>query len=229
MPSPNFQAASDIDGFDPIVMESYGAQLFLRKHLNQLHNMFYDPENSRANITPMKYTSNVSKAPKFPSVYSAAKEANQFSTLEACETNLNPFPTVAPNMAWREDDPPATEILGARLRAKYYGAQVITYRPFVLNLLEHSARSNSAPVPPADKLPLGGFKASVGAPQVNSNATRMEDVDPKVLGYARSCIKALIKSTTAFHGLGDPGKDRLIVTNIWGTAHAYVYPFPRRL
>jgi hypothetical protein len=45
MPSPNFQAASDHDGFPPIVMESYGAQLFLRKHLNQLHNMFYRPEN----------------------------------------------------------------------------------------------------------------------------------------------------------------------------------------
>jgi hypothetical protein len=45
MPGPNLQAASDIDGFDPFIIESYSAQLFLRKHLNQLHNMFYKPEN----------------------------------------------------------------------------------------------------------------------------------------------------------------------------------------
>jgi hypothetical protein len=47
MPSPNFTAAADIDGFGPMVVESYGAQLFLRKHLNQLHNMFYKPENGK--------------------------------------------------------------------------------------------------------------------------------------------------------------------------------------
>jgi hypothetical protein len=45
MPSPNLQAAADIDGFDPLHMESYSAQLYLRKHLNQLHNMFYKPVN----------------------------------------------------------------------------------------------------------------------------------------------------------------------------------------
>jgi hypothetical protein len=48
MPSPNFKAAADLDGFDAIVMESYGAQLFLRKHLNLLHNMFYRPENGKS-------------------------------------------------------------------------------------------------------------------------------------------------------------------------------------
>jgi hypothetical protein len=45
MPGPNLQAASDVDGFDPFVIESYAAQLYLRKHLNQLHNMFYKPDN----------------------------------------------------------------------------------------------------------------------------------------------------------------------------------------
>jgi hypothetical protein len=44
MPPPNLQAAQDIDGIDQIVLESYSAQLYLRKHLNMLHNMFYNPE-----------------------------------------------------------------------------------------------------------------------------------------------------------------------------------------
>ena len=47
MPGPNLQAAADVDGFDPLVVESYSAQLYLRKHLNQLHNMFYKPENGK--------------------------------------------------------------------------------------------------------------------------------------------------------------------------------------
>jgi hypothetical protein len=35
---------------------------------------------------------------------------------------------VAPSMMWSETDPPAIDILDARLRAKYYGVEVITYR-----------------------------------------------------------------------------------------------------
>ena len=53
MPGPNFTAAADNDGFEPIVMESYGAQLFLRKHLNLLHNMFYTPENGELSCVPI--------------------------------------------------------------------------------------------------------------------------------------------------------------------------------
>ena len=44
MPTPNYLAACENDGFDQRIIESYSAQLFLRKHLNQLHNMFYKPD-----------------------------------------------------------------------------------------------------------------------------------------------------------------------------------------
>jgi hypothetical protein len=44
MPPPNLQAAKDEDGFEELILESYSAQLYLRKHLNKLHNMFYNPE-----------------------------------------------------------------------------------------------------------------------------------------------------------------------------------------
>lgn len=50
MPSPNLGVMQQ-DGFDPIVVESYSAQLFLRKHLNLLHNMFYKPETGKLQIT----------------------------------------------------------------------------------------------------------------------------------------------------------------------------------
>jgi hypothetical protein len=44
MPAPNLQAARDIDGLSDLVLESYSAQLYLRKHLNMLHTMFYNPD-----------------------------------------------------------------------------------------------------------------------------------------------------------------------------------------
>lgn len=45
MPSPNLQAARDVDGISDLVLESYSAQLYLRKHLNMLHAMFYSPDS----------------------------------------------------------------------------------------------------------------------------------------------------------------------------------------
>ncbi|KAG4427655.1 hypothetical protein IFR05_016861, partial [Cadophora sp. M221] len=132
------------------IVQSYMGQLFLRKHLNQLHNMFYQPDV-------------------------------------------------------------ATNILEARLRAKYYGAEVITYRHFVLKLLGRSGLGDQ--VAPA-------YLPKIEAPQVNSNVKKIEDINRKALQYAERGIRALIFSTRAFYGLGDPGKDRLIVTNVWGTAHA---------
>jgi hypothetical protein len=50
MPAPNLQAACEDDGFDHRIIESYSAQLFLRKHLNQLHNMFYKPDGKETLI-----------------------------------------------------------------------------------------------------------------------------------------------------------------------------------
>lgn len=44
MPSPNIVEAVK-EGFDEKVLLSYQGQLYLRKHLNQLHNMFYKPDN----------------------------------------------------------------------------------------------------------------------------------------------------------------------------------------
>ena len=46
IPWPNMTQAKQ-DGFDRFILESYSAQLFLRKHLNQLHTMLYSPETGR--------------------------------------------------------------------------------------------------------------------------------------------------------------------------------------
>jgi len=191
MPAPNYTAAVG-DGFEHEVIESYSAQLFLRKHLNQLHNMFYKPEG---------------EDDQFPKV--VVKPSDHFPTIEACQENLNTIAKWAPLFTWDADKgEPARDILAARLRAKYYGAQVITYRHFVLKILEMSSKGG--------EIITEEFKANVSAPVVMDG----KELDFKVIEFARNGIKALIYSTKAFHGLGDPGRDRIVVTNIWGTAHA---------
>jgi len=208
MPNPNLEAAAN-EGIDPIVLRNYSAQLFMRKHLNQLHNMFYKPDNGTSICHSIVLTLTSVKDSQFPSVF-AGREPSHFLTIGAVESNLETM------RDWSDTDPPARDILTARLRAKFYGAQVITYRNFVLKILEHSASKsqNSGQRISTD------FRTGIsGVPSINKNATRPEEIDPQALNYARNCIRALIKSTTAFHGLGD---GRLIVTNVWGTAHAYV-------
>jgi hypothetical protein len=215
MPAPNFLAAVEYDKFDSIQIESYMTQLQLRKHLNQLHTMFYKPEESegeqRISLSRKLYLIRIEPQASKPSFY---------PTIEAVEQNLKDILGLAPQLSWRETDPPAKNILGARLRAKYYGAEVITYRSFVLKLLVDTAakspKSTTVGIIQEYKsnivdLPSGG---------AITRTTRSEDIDPKVWIYAERCITALINSTTAFYQLGDPGRDRLIVTNIWGTAHA---------
>lgn len=141
---------------------------------------------------------------QFPSVY-VGKEPKHFMTIEAVEANIKFLKT------WKEDDPLPTNILDARMRAKFFGAEVITYRHFVLKILEHSEARSRNMEPATDE-----FRENVRVPTINKN-DRTDEIHPQALIYAKRGLRALIQSTTAFHGLGE---GRLIVTNVWGTAHA---------
>jgi hypothetical protein len=133
--------------------------------------------------------------------------------VQACEQSLSQIDIIAPNLKWDENGENATEILGARLRAKFYGARVITYRDFVLKILQ---RPTEGPKARGQQITNEFMNFDLTGSSIDA------EIDPIIIQYAEQCIKALIKSTQAFHGLGDPGSKRLIVTNIWGTAHAYV-------
>lgn len=141
----------------------------------------------------------------------------------ACEESSKPEKFAGP-LIWNEGDGHASDILEARLRAKYYGAQVITYRPFLLKILNHSAGETPQSGEQYREQPSSEFKENICVPPIHENPARTDEVNPGVLAYAISCIKALEKSTTAFWGLngGNPTTVRIIVTNVWGTAHAYV-------
>src|SRR5450432_4141243 len=113
-----------------------------------------------------------------------ANAQNHFPIIEAMVDSIPTMSTVAPSMVWSDSDPPANDILAARLRAKYYGTENITYRPFlkmVMNRPSWLARGCREDRPPSS-IPL-------------------EDISPKIMNYSKLCIRALENSTRAFHGM----------------------------
>ncbi|KFA74515.1 hypothetical protein S40288_07421 [Stachybotrys chartarum IBT 40288] len=182
-----------VEGFDQRVLDSYPGQLYLRRHLNSIHRMFYAPEG----------LSTVGK--------------DKFQEVGIVADAVSGMLWVADSFAFGEDDPPARDILGARLRAKYWGAQVITYRPFIKQILHFSDQMKKNPSSP--ELPSRSeFRDDVIAPVIHPSTRHPNDIDPQVMEFARKGIKALVESTRAFHGLEED--KRPIITNVFGTAHA---------
>ncbi|KAL2141273.1 hypothetical protein VTI28DRAFT_2645 [Corynascus sepedonium] len=186
MPYPDIKLGK-AQGFDERVLQSYLAQLYLRKALNEIHGMLYNPDKP----VPGDVSSGV------------------VNSIDYIEHLIDIGLFVPPAFKFAHNDPPADEILAARLRAKYWGAQVITYRPFIKDILElnFQKKSNETPMPASD------FRPGLVVPVIGPN----NDIPPQMMEYAAKGITALIESTRAFHGLKEK---RYIVTNIFGTAHA---------
>ncbi|TQV90156.1 C6 finger domain-containing protein [Cordyceps javanica] len=189
IPHPNM---SLLEGFPKAVLDSYLGQLYLRTHLNCIHRIFYAPDD--------------------PKKGSLAETL--FQNVGSISDAVSGMEWVPPSFAFKEDDPPASDILSARLRAKYWDAQVLTYRSFLGQVLQLSYVRKH---PTTGQPPLSEFCAEVEAARIDPQARNVQDLDPHILDLARKAIKALIESTRAFHGLGD---ERPIITNVFGTAHA---------
>ncbi|KAI1085180.1 hypothetical protein F5B20DRAFT_132713 [Whalleya microplaca] len=196
MPYPNMEYAIN-QGFSDVIVSGYIAQLYLRKQLNQVHNLLYDPAKQRISRNGMQDQV----------IEEGVKE------IEAMLTNSRDK-WVPPAYRWAEHDPPANDILAARLRAKYWGSQVILYRPFLKVILENQSLPGTMyrdPQPPPHAW------ASMGL-NVGNAMNLPPGLDIRTLYYASLAITALIESTRAFHGMDS--KQRIIITNVFGTAHA---------
>ncbi|TFB04271.1 hypothetical protein CCMA1212_003803 [Trichoderma ghanense] len=187
MPQPNM---SLLEGFDQRVVDSYPAQLYLRTHLNSIHRMFYSPDDP-------------SKPEKLKNVRLVADGVSTMRWVPA-------------SFRFNETDPPATDILSARLRAKYWGAQMITYRPFVRQILQWSFEVKRHPSSPHVPV-MSEYRDGIIAPYIRPDTKTSSQLDPGIIELARKGIVALIESTKSFHGLGEK---RPIITNVFGTAHA---------
>ncbi|KAL7945666.1 hypothetical protein V8C42DRAFT_353212 [Trichoderma barbatum] len=187
MPQPNM---SLLQGFDQRVVDSYPAQLYLRTHLNSIHRMFYSPDDS-------------SKPEGLKNVGLVAGGVSGMRWVPA-------------SFRFHEADPPASDILSARLRAKYWGAQMITYRPFVRQILQWSFEVKRHPSSPHIPV-MSEYRDGIIAPYIRPDTKTPSQLDPSIIELARKGVVALIESTKAFHGLGEK---RPIITNVFGTAHA---------
>ncbi|KAH7009415.1 uncharacterized protein B0I36DRAFT_356649 [Microdochium trichocladiopsis] len=193
MPYPNTTFVT-AHGYTPEVCGSYFAQLHLRRQLNEIHSHLYNPDKIHRPSSPETIDEGI----------------------HGLQTQLKTSRDIWVPAAfrWHDDEPPAGDILSARLRAKYWGSQVIIYRPFVRHLLEKEPIPYGAYKDPRLPPPESFHKLAINI----GDKSVPEGFDPRTLNYARLGIEALIQSTSAFHGM--PRKQRIIVTNIFGTAHA---------
>lgn len=205
MPYPNVDLAMAKDGsrngFSSEVLMSYTTQLYLRRTLNEIHHKLYNPELD----TPTQGESGSRPRPHPTStVYQYLMDQLQLDFVPS----MFKFDPADPN--------PASDILGARLRAKYWGAQNITLRPFIRQVtqfnFERSSNTKGSPAPIS-----GGFSSDFTAPAIGPEAKSDKDIDDIIIDHAQKGIWALIQSTRSFHGLKD---ERFIITNVFGTAHA---------
>ena len=95
-----------------------------------------------------------------------------FPYINAIIKDLKSVVDVIPNFVWYKNDPLSSNILKARLRAKKYGAEVITTRHFLRMVLNSRYDGN------------GNMKIS----------------EP-IMEFAQKCIRAMFKSAQAFWGM----------------------------
>lgn len=184
MPHPNM---SLLEGFPQRVLDSYPGQLYMRTHLNSIHRMFYSPKEDE----------------------SILDQAAKLRDVQLVSDAVAGMHWVAPSFAFKEQDEPARDILSARLRAKYWGAQMITYRPFIRYIMQLSRST------PRDEVPE--VKPSKNIPRMPRYQYSVAKLYTALLQCGERGIFALMESTKAFHGLGE---ERPIITNVFGTAHA---------
>ena len=133
-------------------------------------------------------------------------------------------------MKWTNDEHQSPDINTARMRAKYYGAKYLIYRPALQYALAQQSSSPSMRNPihsPAthnmtihrDPTVETESDSSVRPVHASENANSPEPLKkrhPQLWRACEQCVHAAIRSTTAF----DKVPKALIVTNVFGTAQA---------
>ncbi|OQD71222.1 hypothetical protein PENPOL_c001G07584 [Penicillium polonicum] len=210
---------NDLNAPQTMMMLFYSAQIHLRKVLNRVHTDLYKVEKQGQT----RWSSTVQ---------------------EALSLNLDLWRKSLPqSMQWDESDPPATEINAARMRAKYYGARYIIHRPLLYHALHYGhTGARVGPVgqslvdsPTSQQLSPSMLHSAARAPKMARMSSKMgsmpaavstdwqppkvrlHELPKKLKAACHICIQSAIKSTEAFDGVGG---HRLVVTNIFGTAHA---------
>lgn len=192
------------------ILRFYSYQIQLRRTINEVHSGLYKQKD------PQKDPEKQSKKP-------------QLALMDVLNYNLDSWRTMLNDWDWDDDDHQSERINVARMRAKYYGAKYIIHRP----ALYHALRTVAPPPTPGSKYSdspepgvtfpspvqhgyspstFGRRNSGMGPPG-RSTGVKVEE---GIIKASKRCVEAAIRSTTAF----DKVPRRLIITNIFGTAHA---------
>ncbi|MCJ1405752.1 hypothetical protein MMC11_008982 [Xylographa trunciseda] len=190
-----------VDKPEGMVLAYYSFQITLRTTLNKIQLLLYPPGENTGQIT--------------------------LAARDQCDEMLRAWRKLLPQqLRWNDDDPPDSDINVARLRAKYYGARYIIHRPF-LECALHSKKLRGS----LDRYIGSLSHAHIGLPSMTKGTMRppireqyrepvgRDDQVKEIISSVQYCIEAAILSTEAFDVVRLRA-GRLIVTNIFGTAHA---------
>jgi hypothetical protein len=185
--------------FEGRILLYYSCQIVLRSTLNIIQSLLYPPDGKHA---PRSFPEDLADQK------AADRQQVTFAQRDECVNAIENWRKhLQPQMQWNDEDSLPQDINDARLRAKYYGAQYIIHRPF-LNYALHNMTAEQI-------TPEALQRSAIAQPSTAPRKGGSLDTD-EVLRSCRLCIEAAKHSTIAFDGV--PG--RLIVTNIFGTAHA---------
>ena len=185
------------------ILRFYSYQIQLRRTMNEVHSALY------------KKTKQAQK-PTMPMI-------------EILNTNVNEWRSMLSDWDWSDDDHQSENINVARMRAKYYGAKYIIHRPVLYYALQHAVTPHTPSSKYSDSPePSHAFASPVQQTHSPSGRSRRPSemgppgrsstvkLDSKIIQASSNCVEAAIRSTTSF----DKVPRRLIITNIFGTAHA---------
>ena len=212
LPKDVVEDASEIapkDNQKDVIIVYYSYQLSLRKLMNDWQRFLYPPGGSEA----------------FERIFRPEDDKFSMTDRNACEqilTGLRNLIQQNPQVAWEDTDDPASDINAARLRGKYYGAKYIVHRPFLYYALHHLNGRDLTPevmrqFKEYERNPQN-FKLEDQPPTDASREEKSTWVVLQMLISSKQCVSAAKCSTVAFDGVLKT--KRLIVTNIFGTAHA---------
>ncbi|KAL8990997.1 MAG: hypothetical protein Q9177_000476 [Variospora cf. flavescens] len=204
------------------IMWYYSGQIHIRNMLNKIQSELYPPEGKHLPSLLDDSASLTQASDKERAVRGTALRDHFHDRLKAWR-DLLPI-----GLQWSDDDPPSSDINTARLRAKYYGAQYIIHRPFLRHALDHNMNFHDPPSPHANAVAAYRNRSLSFSPQAMERKhssmgppgpTQKEKIhQAEILQSARTCVAAAVQSTEAFDNIIN--HQRLIVTNIFGTAHA---------
>jgi hypothetical protein len=167
----------------------FTSQVYLRVRLNQIHKQLYGPGCEGLSLAETRFI------------------------LQQHETIIEEWQKNLPaSMSWNLKDPSPTNILHARLRAKYWGARYLINRPF-LDYILHIKPQRTLTV---DEAASDSHRKSRCEAEFHLFRAISEMSEEEIQTGYQTCIEAAVKSTIAFENV----LGRLVVTNIHGTAHA---------